>query len=152
MTTSVLTAPRSTLDEAPTPEVAPETLFLDGAICWHLLSREQAARLAVLVDGGADVMAVRYLSHHGRVYFRSAPGTAVLETTEQPRVVLEADGRTVAMHWSVVVRGTVRRLGSGSEILRSGAGALRSSRRGEKFDYFEIQTEQISGRLVPARD
>jgi uncharacterized protein len=152
MMTSVLTAPRGVLVEATTPVAAPETHFLDGAICWHLLGREQVGRLAVLVDGGAEVLQVAYRCREGRLFFRSAPDTEILDLTEHPRVAFEVDGLTMSASWSIVVRGTTRRLSSGSQILRSGAAALRSSRRAEKFDYFEIHPEQISGRLVPTPD
>jgi uncharacterized protein len=107
--------------------------------------------LAIATDDGVDIFPLTYLSRHGRIYFRSAPGTKILELTEQPRVAFEVDGLSGLMRWSIVVRGTVRRLGSDPEILRSGVETLLSWQPGEKFNYFEIQPEQISGRLVRTR-
>jgi len=53
--------------------------------------------------------------------------------------------------YAVVVRGTVRRLGSEPEILRSGVAALQAWQPGEKFNYFELQPEQIAGRFIRPR-
>lgn len=148
ITTSLQSAQGTRSDEPSTPDGAPATIVLDGAACWHLLGREELGRLAISTDDGADIFPVNYLSRHGRLYFRSAPGTKILELTEHPRVAFEVDGVVTDGRWSVVVRGTVRRLGSEPEIVRSGVETLRSWQSGEKFNYFEIQPEQISGRLV----
>jgi len=107
------------------------TTVLDGAACWRLLDREGIGRLAVSTDDGPDIFPLNYLSAHGRLYFRSAPGTKILELTQHPRVAFEVDGRTMLARWSVVVRGTVRRLGSEPEILRAGVHGLRAWQPGE---------------------
>lgn len=157
MLTSLRIAPVAPVDETPTPDGMRETIVLDGAACWHLLDREGMGRLAISAADGAAIFPLNYLCSHGRLYFRSAPGTKIVELTEHPRVAFEVDGqvasgRAMGDRWSVVVRGMVRRLGSDPEILRSGVDTLRSWHPGEKFNYFEIQPEQISGRLVPTDD
>ena len=134
------------------PRIAPETTVLDGAACWRLLDREGIGRLAISRDDGVDIFPLNYLSIRGRLYFQSAPGTKIVELTEHPRVAFEVDGRTMLARWSVVVRGTARRLGSDPEILRSGVQTLRSWQSGEKFNHFEIQPEQIRGRFIRPRD
>jgi len=128
------------------------TSVLDGAACWRLLDREGIGRLAVSTDDGPDIFPLNYLSALGRLYFRSAPGTKILELTQHPRVAFEVDGRTMLAKWSVVVRGTARRLGSEPEILRAGVHGLHAWQPGEKFNYFEIQPEQITGRFIRPRD
>jgi len=151
----MLTSPRILLENTLDPQAAAdstdETTVLDGAACWRLLDREGIGRLAISTDDGADIFPMNYLSSHGRIYFRSAPGTKILELTQHPRVAFEVDGRTMLARWSVVVRGTVRRLGSEPEILRSGVAALQAWQPGEKFNYFEIQPEQIAGRFIRPR-
>ena len=151
----MLTSPRilmeNTLDPQADSADEPETTALDGAHCWQMLEREGIGRLAVSTDDGVDIFPMNYLSSHGRIYFRSAPGTKILELTEHPRVAFEVDGRTMLARWSVVVRGTVRRLASEPEILRSGVDGLRTWQPGGKFNYFEIQPEQIAGRFIRPR-
>jgi len=132
--------------------MTPETTVLDGAACWRLLDGEGIGRLAISANDGADNFPLNYLCRDARLYFRSAPGTKIVELTEHPRVAFEVDGVTELARWSVVVRGTVRRLASDPEILRSGVDTLHTWQPGEKFNYFEIQPEQISGRLVRPRD
>ena len=136
------------VDATPTPGDTPETTVLDGAACWRLLDREGVGRLATSADDGVDIFPMNYLSSRGRLYFRSAPGAKILELTAHPRVAFEVDGQTESGRWSVVVRGTVRRLGADPEILRSGVDTLRSWQPSEKFNYFEIQPEQITGRFI----
>jgi len=151
----MLTSPRilmeNTLDPQADSADEPETTALDGAHCWQMLEREGIGRLAVSTDDGVDIFPMNYLSSHGRIYFRSAPGTKILELTEHPRAAFEVDGRTMLARWSVVVRGTVRRLASEPEILHSGVTSLRAWQPGEKFNYFEIQPEQIAGRFIRPR-
>jgi len=152
MITSPRIAREGFIDEAPISAAAPETTVLDGAACWRLLDREGIGRLAISLEDGVDIFPLNYLSSHGRLYFRSAPGAKILQLTEHPRVEFEVEGEMDVARWSVVVRGTVRRLGADPEILRSGVETLRSWQPGEKFNYFEIQPEQISGRLIRPRD
>jgi len=150
--TSLRIHPEAFVDAMPTPGDTPGTTVLDGAACWRLLDREGIGRLAISLEDGVDIFPLNYLSSHGRLYFRSAPGAKILELTEHPRVAFEVEGEMDSARWSVVVRGTVRRLGADPEILRSGVETLRSWQPGEKFNYFEIQPEQISGRLIRPRD
>lgn len=151
MMTSVRLAYESA-DEAVPADDDCATAVLDGAACWRLLDREGIGRLAVATDDGADIFPLNYLSAHGRLYFRSAPGTKIQELSQHPRVAFEVDGRTMLARWSVVVRGTVRRLASEPEILRSGVQGLHTWQPGDKFNYFEIQPERISGRFIRPRD
>ena len=151
----MITSLRTELDpslEALETGAEPAPLFLDGAACWHLLAREQLGRLAILIDGGADVIGTSYLSRHGRLYFRTAPGADTPELGEHQRVVFEVSGATMMAQWNVVVRGTARRLASEPGMLRSDLDGRHSWRPGEKFAYFEIQAEQVTGRLVPILD
>lgn len=147
MMTSLPIAPNGA-HEAPIPEDAPGTTVLDGAACWRLLDGQGIGRLAISADDGVDIFPLNYLSRRGRLYFRSAPGTKIVELSRHPRVAFEVDDPSAPAPWSIVVRGTVRRLGSEPEILRSGVQNLRSWQPGEKFNYFEIQPERISGRLI----
>ncbi len=152
MTTSPRTASGASSDETTIPDGALETTVLDDAACWRLLDREGIGRLAISRDDGVDIFPLNYLAHRGRLYFRSAPGTKILELTQHPRIAFEVDGRTLLARWSVVIRGTARRLGSDPEILLAGVDTLRTWQPGEKFNYFEVQPDQITGRFIRPRD
>lgn len=134
------------------PDDSLVTTELDGAECWRLLDREGLGRLAVSTSDGVDIFPVNYLSSQARLYFRSAPGSKIIDLTRDPRVAFEVDGRTMLARWSVVVRGTARRLDSDAEILRSGIAELQAWQPGEKFNYFQIRPERITGRFIRPRD
>jgi hypothetical protein len=151
MLTSLPVAAERAADGVEFADAGPDGIVLGAVACWHLLGQEQFGRIAISADGDDEVYPVTYLSRHGRVYFRSAPGIKILELAEHPRVTLEVDGVTMMDRWSAVVRGTARRLGSVPEILRSAVATPMSWQHGEKFNCFEIQPEQITGRLVPTR-
>ena len=80
------------------------------------------------------------------VYFRSAPGTKMVELTNAPRVAFEADGRDGARRWSVTIKGTAQRLAFDSEIEASGIQRLASLEPTEKFNYVRITPHSVSGR------
>ena len=133
------------------PGEPPGTSVLDTENCWRLLAGTGIGRLAISVDDGVDIFPLNYLSHDARLYFRSAPGSKIVELTRRPQVAFEVDGRANGAHWSVVVRGSARRLASDPEIEHSGIEALKPWQTGEKFNYFEILPQQLSGRLVRTR-
>ncbi|MEP6843005.1 MAG: pyridoxamine 5'-phosphate oxidase family protein [Pseudolysinimonas sp.] len=134
-----------------TDEPANDTVELDDAACWRLLGGTGIGRIAIAVDDGVDIFPIDYLANDGRIYFRSAPGRKIVELTNSPRIAFEADDRTMLARWSVVVRGTVQRLNSDAKIASSGIQSLTSWQPGDKFNYFEIRPEQVSGRFIRPR-
>jgi nitroimidazol reductase NimA-like FMN-containing flavoprotein (pyridoxamine 5'-phosphate oxidase superfamily) len=138
------------------PESADESendsVALDSVACWQFLGTSGVGRLAISVEDGVDIFPINYLARDGRIYFRSAPGTKIAELTQSPRVAFESDGRTMLARWSVVVRGTAHRLNSDAEIAQSGIEALHAWQPGDKFNYFEIRPELVTGRFIRPRD
>lgn len=126
----------------------PDTAILDEESCWRLLGGTGIGRLAISTESGVDIFPINYLTTEGKIFFRSAPGTKIVELTRDPRVAFETDEHTFLARWSVVVQGTARRLASDDEIRRSGIQKLATWQSGDKFNYFEIQPSAISGRFI----
>jgi nitroimidazol reductase NimA-like FMN-containing flavoprotein (pyridoxamine 5'-phosphate oxidase superfamily) len=135
-----------------TTTAAPDpTRVLTEDQCWEALSTTDVGRLAVRAGEDIDVFPVNFLVTDREVYFRTAPGSKMIELTAAPRVAFEADGTTSGMRWSVTLRGDAHRLGFDSEIEASGVRALRSSDPTVKWNYVRITPRSISGRrFVPS--
>jgi nitroimidazol reductase NimA-like FMN-containing flavoprotein (pyridoxamine 5'-phosphate oxidase superfamily) len=120
--------------------------FLDVERCRHLLRTHELGRLAIRRDDTVDIFPINYVVFDDELYFRSAPGSKLMDLIDSPRVAFEIDGRTGRRLWSVVVHGVARRLNDDDEIERSGIRALQTAHGGEKFNYVAIRAEAISGR------
>ena len=118
---------------------------LDTDECWRLLADSTFGRLAVSDDDGADIFPINHLVKDRLVYFRSAPGTKIVSLTERPRVAFEADGIENRRRWSVVLRGTARRLGTEAEIEAAGVDELHTFTRSTKWNYFVITPRTLTG-------
>ena len=106
-------------------------------------------RLAVpSLDDNIDVFPVNFTVHHRAIYFRSAPGTKMVDMLVHPGVTFEVDGHGRSRSWSVVVKGNARRLPSDAEIEASGITKLHTTAPGEKWNYVRITPSEISGRLL----
>lgn len=119
---------------------------LDLERCRRLLRTHELGRLAVRRDDSVDIFPINYLVHDDELYFRSAPGSKLMDVAANPRVAFEIDGRSGPRLWSVVLHGVARRLSTEEEIERSGIQTLRTAQGGEKFNYIALTTESISGR------
>jgi len=114
--------------------------------CWPLLQSQVLGRLAVRTDTGVDIFPVNYLVHDSAVFFRTAPGSKMMDLTKEPQVAFESDGRTGQRYWSVVMHGAAQRLSSDAEIEESGVMTLRTWSATEKFNYVRIVPTTITGR------
>ena len=119
---------------------------LDTEQCRHLLRTQELGRLAIRRDETVDIFPVNYRMHDDKLYFRSAPGSKMVDLTSNPHVAFEIDGRSGRRVWSVVVHGIATRLSSDEEIARSGIETLRTAHPSDKFNYVAITTESVSGR------
>ncbi|MBF4571951.1 pyridoxamine 5'-phosphate oxidase family protein [Herbiconiux sp. VKM Ac-1786] len=118
---------------------------LDPEECWRLLATTELGRLAVSDDQGADIFPINHLVTDRLVYFRSAPGTKIVRLTERPGVAFETDGTENRQRWSVVLRGTARRLSIDTDIQTSGVDELHTFTRSTKWNYFVITPVTITG-------
>lgn len=119
---------------------------LDVEQCRHLLRTHELGRLAVRRDETVDIFPINYLVYHDHLYFRSAPGSKLMDLTANPHVAFEIDGRSGRRVWSVVIHGLATRLSSDEEIESSGILSLQTAHPSDKFNYVAIQTDTISGR------
>lgn len=113
---------------------------------WHLLASADLARLAVSIDDGVDIFPINYVVADRVIFFRTAPGSKLMDLTKHPIVALETDGTHNRRRWSVVVKGSAVRLGSDEEIEASGVLTLHSLVPTEKWNYVRITVSSITGR------
>jgi nitroimidazol reductase NimA-like FMN-containing flavoprotein (pyridoxamine 5'-phosphate oxidase superfamily) len=117
---------------------------------WHLLASTDLGRLAVSIDGGGDggvdIFPINYVVADRVIFFRTAPGSKLMDLTKHPIVALETDGTLHRRRWSVVVKGSAVRLGLDEEIEASGVLALHSQVPTEKWNYVRITASSITGR------
>lgn len=120
--------------------------------CWALLGDSGIGHLALRAQPhGVDIVPIDYLVHEQQLYFRSAPGTKLIELTEHPHVAVQVE-RCRDAHWSsVVLKGRAERLAFDDEILASGISELLTSGPGEKANYVRVVPDAITGRVIPSR-
>jgi len=120
---------------------------LDEAHSLQLLATVSLGRLVTVTDGHADIFPVNYaLSADGKVYFRTAEGTKLAGITVHPDVVFQVDHIEGDKAWSIVVRGTARRLDGFTEINLAEELDLSPWIPTLKYNFVEITPESISGR------
>lgn len=75
--------------------------------CLELLAAKQVGRLALVDPDGPLVVPVNYALHHGTVFFRTSPHTAVGRHARSAPVAFEVDDIDdfTQSGWSVLVRG-----------------------------------------------
>lgn len=125
---------------------SPDAVVLSEDECWDLLATRHVARLAIVTPSGPDIFPIDYLPAERRLAFRTAPGEKLARLAEDPRVALEVDGRDEAGLWSVVVRGTARRLAADDEIEAIGVLGLETSVPGGKWNFVVVTPSRVSGR------
>ena len=114
--------------------------------CWRLLENESFGRLAVTTSTGVDIFPINFTAHDRALFFRTAPGTKLIDVSLQAKVAFEIDGRDAGMHWSVVVRGEAKRLNSDAEIAASGIQSLHTATPTAKWNYVRILATAVTGR------
>lgn len=119
--------------------------------CWKLLENDGVGRLATAAvdrstgEVSPDIFPINFHVYERRILFRTAPGTKLIDLTTQPAVAFQTDGHHGREHWSVVARGTARRMMFDSDIVESGILDLQSTLPTEKWNYVRIEVETITG-------
>ena len=119
--------------------------------CWSRLASAELGRLAVTAHDGVDIFPINFVVTGEVIYFRSAPGSKLVDLTANPRVAFEADGAIGHSRWSVVVRGEARRLDADDEIEASGILTLETRTGTDKDNFVRISAETITGVRVPLK-
>jgi len=114
--------------------------------CWALLGEHALGRLAVTAAGTVDIFPVNYAVSEGMLYFRTAPGTKLLELAINDRVAFEIDGSTDAEAWSVVVKGVAERVELQSEIDAADRLPLEPWLPTLKYRWVRIRPSELTGR------
>ena len=121
-----------------------ETLTAEES--WARLRESSFGRLALAVAGEVDIFPLNYYADAETILIRTAPGTKLLELTVNDHVALEIDAYTDADAWSVVIKGTARRLQKQSEIDEADEAPLTPWIPTLKYQYVRITPTSVSGR------
>lgn len=113
---------------------------------WALLATSDVGRIALSVGGQPDIFPINYVADNGRVLMRTAEGTKLAELAVNGKVAFEADSYDDTGGWSVVVKGSARVLSTGAEIAKADEAPLRPLIPTLKYNYIEIQPDEISAR------
>lgn len=130
-------------------DVPPPATVLDEDECWRLLATQHIARLAIITPEGPDIFPIDYMPADRRIAFRTAPGEKLARLGEDPRVALEVEGRDELGLWSVVLRGTARRLAAEDEIQAIGVLDLETTVPGGKWNFVAVTPQKVTGRRFP---
>lgn len=115
-------------------------------VCWELLGDASLGRLALCTDDGVDIFPVNFLVKDRVVFFRSAPGSKLIDLTAHPAVAFQVEGTHRRARWSVVVKGRAERMALDSEIEASGVLGLHTLSPTEKWNYVRILPGAVTGR------
>lgn len=113
---------------------------------WRMLRENSLARLALTAAGEIDIFPVNYYADGQTLLLRTAPGTKLVELTVNSRIAAEIDGFTDVEAWSVVVKGTARRLELQAEIDEADEAPLVPWIPTLKYVYVRVTPTSISGR------
>ncbi|MET3141377.1 UNVERIFIED_ORG: nitroimidazol reductase NimA-like FMN-containing flavoprotein (pyridoxamine 5'-phosphate oxidase superfamily) [Arthrobacter sp. UYEF10] len=129
-----------------------DTAPLDGKLtfddCWELLASAVIGRLALVVDGHAEIFPVNFVVERRSVVFRTAAGTKLWESMKEVAAAFEIDGyddRT-GEAWSVVARGTTALIDSQEEQSAADALGLEPWQPGAKSHYVRLEPNRLTGR------
>ncbi len=129
-----------------------QTSQLSDLQCLQLLGETGIAHLGLRAQPhGVDIVPINYLIHERQLYFRSAPGTKLVELTAHPHVAVQVERLQEGRWSSVVLKGRAQRLAFDDEILVSGILGLKPAGPGEKANYVRVEPDAITGRSFPAR-
>jgi Predicted flavin-nucleotide-binding protein len=124
---------------------------LSAEECWRLLAAAPLGRLATAVADPAtgelslDVFPVNFLIHEDAIFFRTGPGSKLIELTANDKVAFEVDGQAGHAEWSVVVHGRAHRLMMDRDIEESGVLDLDAVHPTDKWNYVRITVDSITG-------
>ena len=88
-----------------------------------------------------DVFPVNFLVHDGAIFFRTGPGSKLMELTANDKVAFEADAGTGLATWSVVAHGRAHRLMMDRDIEESGVLDLDAIHPTDKWNYVRITVD-----------
>jgi len=114
--------------------------------CLTRLAQQVLGRIVTRVGDVLDIFPVNYVLDGSDVVLRTAEGSKLFELTVNDEVLFEVDDHTEQDAWSVVVRGTARRLETSDEIAAADALPLVPWIPTLKYHYVRITPRVLTGR------
>ena len=119
---------------------------LDDRECWELLELAPIGRIALTAAGEIDIFPINFVVHEQALYFRTAPGTKLVELAINPQVAVEIDGWDEGEAFSVVVKGEAERLERSADIDAAEGLPLAPWVPTFKYRWVRIRPTTVSGR------
>lgn len=113
--------------------------------CWQLLGDEEFGRLAYRLVDEVHIVPINYLVDNRCLLFRTASGNKLLAAALHSDVAFEIDWRDDRSAWSVVARGTLRRLGEDEQHRLDGL-PQQPWVDTPKYDVVELTPDEVTGR------
>lgn len=118
--------------------------------CWELLEGEEFGRLAYRLVDEVHIVPINYVVDGRTLLFRTASGNKLLAAALHSEVAFEIDWYDDQTAWSVVARGTSRRLGE-DEQHRLDHLAPQPWVSTPKYDVVELSPQVVTGRQFVLR-
>lgn len=119
---------------------------LTEAECWEKLASHHVGRIVTNVGEVIDVVPLNYVVDNGTIVFRTGEGSKLSQLTVNNSVILQVDDYTSETGWSVVLRGTARRLETSEEVFAADQLSLKPMVATLKFNYVRIKAQSLTGR------
>ena len=113
---------------------------------WELLKRVSFGRLGLSLDGRPEIFPIDYHVDGRSIVFRTAAGTKLLDLTNNPEIVLEADERNDRGAWSVVLKGLAAVVDNADEIAAADRFELPNWVPVREYVYVRITPSSMMGR------
>lgn len=122
------------------------TRSLDTGEAWARLRSKSFGRLAVSRNDQPEIFPVNFLADESGILIRTEEGTKVEHIAANDLVAFEVDEANSQRAWSVVVKGTARRLDD-SEVAAARRAPLWSWAPEPKDVFIRISPAEVTGRL-----
>ena len=122
------------------------TMPLEPGEAWTRLRSHSFGRLAVSRDGQPEIYPVNFLANESGILIRTEEGSKVDIIAANFRVAFEVDDASPERAWSVVVKGTARRMDE-AEVVTAQRAPLWAWAPEPKDVYIRIHPTEVTGRL-----
>lgn len=124
----------------------PPVTELSPGQCWEHLYSARFGRIATRDGEEIEITPINLVADDEKIYFRTGRGTKLLHLLLEEHVTVEVDQAQGGQAWSVVVRGTARRLTDPHETRRVDELPLRPWLDTAKPEYVEVTPTKVTGR------
>ena len=125
----------------------PPVTELSSEQCWEHLYSARFGRIATTDGDEIEISPINLVVDDEKIYFRTAEGTKLLHLVLNEHVAVQVDQAQGGEAWSVIVRGTARRLTVPEETARVDELPLRPWVDTTKLEYVEVVPTKVTGRV-----